>query len=306
MMNRVNRLIIGTRASKLALWQAHSIHQLLEGYWPGLECHLETFVTKGDQVMDQPLPKIGGKGLFTAELENALHNGQIDLAVHSLKDLPIGDPAADGLTIGAICERVDVRDVLIARDGQTLAALPSGACIGTSSLRRQAQLLAHRPDLKIMSIRGNIDTRMRKVREGTYDAVVLAAAGIIRLGLAAQIDDWLPLAIMLPAPGQGALAVQCRQGNTAVLDLLAPIHHPHTHACVTAERAFLNCLGEGCSLPVAAYATMENEGLRLSGLVAAIDGKRMIHVAGYGRDAQQLGAALAQEAIAGGAKELLA
>jgi hydroxymethylbilane synthase len=296
-------LVIGTRTSQLALWQTHHIKQQLEAHWPGLECRLETFLTTGDKSLDRPLPQIGGKGLFTAELENALHNGEIDLAVHSLKDLPIEN--TPGLALAAITARADVRDVLVAKNNWLLSSLPAGAIVGTSSLRRQAQLLAHRPDLQIMSIRGNVDSRIRKAMAGEYDAVVLAAAGLTRLGLEASISEWLPLEIMLPAPGQGALAVQCRAEDTAVLNLLSPLDNEAARACVTAERAFLEQLGGGCSLPVAAYATISGGDIMLTGLVASVDGQKMIRVQEYGRDPHQLGTKTAETAIAQGALELL-
>lgn len=296
-------IIIGTRTSQLALWQTNYVKQKLEDVWPSLVCRLETFVTQGDKTLDKPLPEIGGKGLFTAELEAALMDGRIDIAVHSLKDLPVADAA--GLTVGAISPRADVRDVLVAREKWTLGSLPLGATVGTSSLRRQAQLLHARPDLNIQSIRGNLDTRLRKVQEGPYDAAVLAAAGLTRLGLESHIAQYLPLDIMLPAPGQGALAVQCRVADTAVLSLLAAIDDAETRCCVDAERAFLDGLGSGCSLPVAAYATRQNDEIMLTGLVAALNGRRVIEVQGYGRDPHQLGADLAAQALAQGAAALL-
>lgn len=296
-------LIIGTRTSKLAVWQTNYVRQRLEKVWPGLECRLEMFVTQGDKTLDKPLPEIGGKGLFTAELEAALRDGRIDMAVHSLKDLPVAD--AESLTIGAITSRADVRDVLVAREKWTLGSLPPGAKVGTSSLRRTAQLLHARPDLNIHSIRGNVDTRLRKVQEGQYDATILAAAGLARLGLEAHISQYLPLTVMLPAPGQGALAIQCRVDDTAVLTLLSPLNDAETRRCVLAERAFLDGLGSGCSLPVGAYATGQNEEMMLTGLVAAVDGSQVIEVKGHGRDPHQLGAELATQALAQGAAKLL-
>lgn len=296
-------IIIGTRTSKLALWQSQHIKQQLESRWPDIVCQLEPFITQGDKIVDKPLPQIGGKGLFTAELEAALHNGRIHLAVHSLKDLPIQD--APGLTVAAISSRADVRDVLIATNGRTVATLPSGAIVGTSSLRRQAQLLAQRPDLSVRSIRGNVDTRIGKVLAGEYDAAILAGAGVTRLGLQEHISQWLPLELMLPAPGQGALAVQCRADDEATLALLTAVDEPHTRACVTAERSFLAGLGGGCSLPVAAHAQIIEGQLSLTALVAAIDGHKIIQVAGNGRQPQQLGQQLAQKALDQGAEALL-
>ncbi|GIK56253.1 MAG: hydroxymethylbilane synthase [Chloroflexi bacterium] len=296
-------IIIGARTSPLALWQTNYVKQKLEEAWPGLVCRLETFVTQGDKTLDKPLPEIGGKGLFTAELEAALMHGRIDIAVHSLKDLPVAD--TNGLIVGAISPRADARDVLVAREKWTLGNLPLGATVGTSSLRRQAQLLHARPDLNIQSIRGNVDTRLRKVQEGQYDATILAAAGLTRLGLENHIAQYLPLDIMLPAPGQGALAVQCRVEDTTVLSLLAAVEDAETRCCVEAERAFLDGLGSGCSLPVAAYATMPSDKIMLTGLVAAGDGRRVIEVQGHGRDPLQLGRKLAEKALAQGAAALL-
>ena len=296
----MDTLIIGTRTSRLAMWQTEHIISLLQAAWPGLECRVAPFVTKGDKTLDRPLPQIGGKGLFTLELENALRDGRIHLAVHSLKDLPVEN--APGLTLGAIVGRADARDVLI---GQTLDDIPLDGVVGTSSLRRQAQLRRLRPDVEIRSIRGNVETRIRKVREGEYDAAILAAAGVTRLGLEEHIAQYLPLAAMLPAPGQGALAVQCRAGDAPTLELLAAIHNPDAAAAVTAERAFLNGLGGGCATPVAAYAELTNGTLHLTGLVSALDGKRQIRVTGSGVDGRILGRELAAEALARGAREIL-
>jgi hydroxymethylbilane synthase len=301
-MIKTKTLLIGTRTSKLALWQANHVKQQLENHWP-LECRLEIFVTKGDKTLEKPLPEIGGKGLFTAELEAALRDGRIHLAVHSLKDLPVEN--ANGLTLGAICSRADVRDVLVARDARALADLPFGATVGTSSLRRKAQLLQARPDLNIQPIRGNVDTRLGKVFAGEYDAAVLAAAGLIRLGLEEHISQFLPFDVMLPAPGQGALAIQCRSDDGETLELLAPLHDVDTGNCALAERAFLNGLGSGCSLPVGAHATVQDSNIMLNCLVAAVDGSRVIEMSGHGRDPLKLGAELAEKALAQGAAELL-
>ena len=296
--------IIGTRTSNLALWQTRHISALLEKAWLDVSCGNEPFVTQGDKTLDKPLPQIGGKGLFTQELEQALLDGRIHLAVHSLKDLPVED--SPGLVLGAIVGRADVRDVLIAANGRTLQSLPRGAIVGTSSLRRQSQLRHQRPDLDVRSIRGNVETRIRKVQEGQYDATILAAAGVTRLGLDEHIAQWLPLEMMLPAPGQGALAVQCRADDAETLRLLAAIHQPDVAAAVTTERAFLHALGGGCATPVAAYALWENGRLHLTGLVGSLDGQNMVRVADSGDGAAALGQALAQQAIAQGAAEILA
>ncbi len=300
-------LTLGTRSSQLARRQTDHVIQRLRAVWPPLDCHTKLFTTSGDRILDKPLPEIGGKGLFTEELENALRSGEIDIAVHSLKDLPIDD--APGLTLGAICEREDARDVLISRDRRPLSNLPHGARVGTSSLRRAAQLLATRPDLVLLPLRGNVDTRIHKATTGDYDAIVLAAAGVLRLDLGEHISEYLPFDVMLPAPGQGALAVQCRADDSATHALLAPIDHAPTRAAVTAERAFLNALGGGCSAPVAAYAqsaiSHQRSAITLTGLVASRDGRRIIHVSGGGSNPLALGAELAQRALVQGAGELL-
>lgn len=302
---RLRVVTIGTRRSALARWQTEWVGEQLRQAWPGLQLCTQWFNTTGDRILDKPLPEIGGKGLFTEELENALRLGTIDLAVHSLKDLPIAD--APGLMLGAITTRADARDVLIARSGYTLDTLPSGARVGTSSLRRTAQLRARRPDLNLLSLRGNIDTRVRKALAGEYDAIVLAAAGVQRLGLAEHISEYLPLEVMLPAPGQGALAVQCRAAETHIRDLLFPLDDAPTRAAVTAERAFLQALGGGCAAPVAAYARLTEDGLlHMVGLVAAQDGQRVIRVTGADVDPMALGARLAADVHAQGEEKLLA
>jgi hydroxymethylbilane synthase len=302
---RSSGLTVGTRGSALARWQTNWVCTALRHAWPSVECQLKSFTTTGDRFFDQPLPEIGGKGLFTEELESALRIGEIDLAVHSLKDLPINDAA--GLALGAIATREDARDVLISVGGCRLAILPLGARVGTSSLRRSSQLLAVRPDLTLLPLRGNVDTRIRKALTGEYDAIVLAAAGVLRLGLHDNITEYLSVEVMLPAPGQGALAVQCRADDTAVLELLRPLDNSATRAAVTAERAFLKALGGGCSAPIAAYAVFTPDSfVALTGLVAARDGQRLVRVSGTGSDPDALGAELAHQAFAQGAGGLLA
>ncbi len=296
---------VGTRGSALARAQTECVRELLKTAWPGLACEVRPIVTEGDrtQASGEPLPEIGGKGLFTAELEQALRDGEIDLAVHSLKDLPTED--SPGVVIGAVCLREDVRDCLVARDGLTLAELPAGAVVGTSSLRRAAQLRALRPDLEIRSIRGNVDTRVRKVREGEFDAILLAAAGIRRLGLEDDVTEWLSTETMLPAPGQGALAVQCRADDEPVVALLAAIDDPGTRAATTAERAFLRALGAGCTAPVAAHAESVNlSHVEMAALVASTDGREVCRVEGQG-EPEELGERLAGEALAVGADRIL-
>ena len=309
---------LGTRASKLARTQTDSVAELLAAAWPGLEWNVRLIETQGDrtQASGQPLPEIGGKGLFTLELERELRDCEIDLAVHSLKDLPTDD--ALGIVIGAVCLREDTRDCLVARDGLALADLPRGSVVGTSSLRREAQLRALRPDLEIRSIRGNVDTRVDKVRRGEYDAAVLAAAGIRRLGLEEAVTEWLEPETILPAPGQGALAVECRADDERMLSLLAAIDDPGARATTTAERAFLEALGGGCAAPVAAHAVVIGSGAdassnsllqgvmraRMDGLVASIDGSEVVRVRGEG-EPKELGARLAREALAAGASRIL-
>ncbi len=296
-------LTIGTRQSTLALWQTHYVADALRAAWPDLEIEIVPFVTRGDKTLDQPLPEIGGKGLFTQELEQAQRLGRVDVAVHSLKDLPVDN--ADELTLGAVLGRADVRDVLITNEDHRLGSLPLGAVVGTSSLRRQAQLRAARPDIEVQSIRGNVETRIRKVRDGLYDATVLAAAGVNRLDLQAEVAQVLPLEVMLPAPGQGALAVQCRADDEETLRWLSAIDNQWVRATTSAERSFLHHLSGGCATPVAAYATWMEDQLYLRGLVGAPDGSRLIEVEASGREAWALGETLAERALARGAKELL-
>lgn len=312
-MSKERVIRLGTRGSELALWQTNYVKSRLQEAWPDKQFEIEIFTTRGDVVLDTPLPLIGGKGLFTAELEAALREGAIDFAVHSLKDLPTEEPP--GLTIGATPERASVHDVLISRGGQGLAALPAGASIGTSSRRRAAQILNRRPDLKLINIRGNVPTRIAKALDpnGPYAALVLARAGLERLGLLEHITEELPLDVMLPAPGQGALGIQCRIDSEA-LALLKPIDHADTWAAVTAERAFLEGLGGGCSTPVAAYAHREGNQLRMQVRVIGVDGKGLIEIMGMAnlRDrqdtailARDFGLGMAEQALKKGADKLL-
>lgn len=301
-------LRIGTRRSALALWQTHHVRDALRAHHPGLPIEIVHLTTTGDRVIDRPLPEIGGKGLFTQELEDALRAGTIDLAVHSLKDLPTEMPGA--FALAAILARADPFDALVSREGLPLDALPPGATVGTSSLRRRAQLLAARPDLTTDSLRGNVDTRLRKASDpaGPYDAIVLAVAGLDRLGRRDAITQVLDAAIMLPAPGQGAVAVQCRADDDRARALLAPLDDAPTRVAVMAERAFLARLDAGCRLPVAALATLDGGSLRLAGRVSRLDGAQTITVTGAASpaEADDLGARLAGEALAQGAEALLA
>jgi hydroxymethylbilane synthase len=312
------QLTFATRPSALARWQTQWVINALQGIYPGLVCEEKVITTQGDKILDKPLPEIGGKGLFTQELENELLSGAVHCAVHSLKDLPV--ESSEGLRVGCIPIRAEVRDALISKNGFTLATLPQNAVVGTSSLRRAAQLRAARPDLRIDSLRGNVDTRLRKAMEGQYGAIILAGAGLTRLGLGQHVTEWLSLDVMLPAPGQGALAVQCRADDQTTLGLLAGLDDESTRKRVAAERAFLSGLGGGCAVPVAAYAEVSIKsqvpqsgmapsalisGLRLTGLVISEDGTKAIKVTDEGADALQLGDELAHRAIAQGASELL-
>ncbi len=307
------RLTFATRPSALARWQTNWVINALKNLHPDLECEEKIIVTQGDKILDKPLPEIGGKGLFTQELESELLNGDVHCAVHSLKDLPVENPV--GLTVGCIPIRAEVRDALISRRGKsqtrpyTIASLPRNAIVGTSSLRRAAQLLAIRPDIKIKSLRGNVDTRLRKALDGQYDAIILAGAGLTRLGLDNHVTEWIPLDVMLPAPGQGALAIQCRADDSSTLEILAALEDESTRKCVTAERTFLQGLGGGCAVPVAAYGKfrIQNSEFRidLTGLVISENGKKVVKVTSEGNDALELGNQLAQQAIAQGADEIL-
>jgi hydroxymethylbilane synthase len=297
------KLIFATRPSALARWQTQWVISALKNIHRDLECEEKIITTQGDKILDKSLPEIGGKGLFTQELENELLSGAVHCAVHSLKDLPVENP--EGLTLGCIPFRAEVRDTLISKNGYTLATLPKGASVGTSSLRRAAQILALRPDLHTESLRGNVDTRIRKALEGQYDAIILAGAGLTRLGLDKHVTEWLSLDVMLPAPGQGALAVQCRADDLTTLNLLATLEDEATRKAVTAERAFLSGLGGGCSVPVAAYAGIDDQMIELTGLVISENGRKAIHVKRPGFNPQLLGNELAQRAIAQGANEIL-
>lgn len=296
-------LVIATRPSLLARWQARTVEQALIRQWPDLELQTVVITTHGDRTLDRPLPEIGGKGLFTSELEAALREARADLAVHSLKDLPVEDPA--DLCLGAIPSRDDPRDVLVSRHGRRLDELEPGSRVGTSSTRRAAQVLALRPDLRIQPIRGNVDTRLRKVREGEYEAAVMAAAGLLRLGLEEAITQWFSLEEILPAPGQGALAVQCRVDDAQTQELLAPLENQRLRSLVDAERAMLDGLGGGCAAPVGALATSTQDGMRLVGMVASIDGSRLVRRSAHGSDPQAVGRRLAADLLQHGAQELI-
>lgn len=301
-------LIIGSRRSALAQIQTRFVQGLLQAAWPDLEVNIELFDTSGDLNRADPLPAIGGKGLFTAELETALRERRIDLAVHSLKDLPVED--SPGLTVVAVPQRASPRDVLVSPKADHIQTLPPGAVVGTSSLRRAAQLRAIRADLQIKDIRGNVETRLRKVTEAGYgyDATLLAEAGLARMGYQdLEMAHPLPYDLMLPAPGQGALAVQGRAGDPETTRYLQVLDHPATRIATTAERTFLAGLGGGCALPVAALGQVIEGQLNLQAIVASPDGRRVIRVQGSGaiEADHELGRQLAEQALALGAAELL-
>jgi hydroxymethylbilane synthase len=294
-----------TRPSKLARWQTNWVIQALQREFPGLVCQVDVIATEGDRNIDRPLPEIGGKGLFTQELETQLISGHVHAAVHSLKDLPITDTT--GLMIAAVPQRGEIRDVLLSTRGYTLESLPSAAQVGTSSLRRAAQLLGRRPDLNIRPLRGNVDTRIQKLEQGLYDAIVLSGAGVNRLGFEDYVSEWLPGETMLPAPGQGALAVQCRTHDEETRLYLRSIEDCNARLTTSTERAFLKALGGGCSLPVAALARLlEGKGeIDLEGLVISKDGKKEIRVRGTGTDPDEIGKEAALNALSQGAGEIL-
>ncbi|MGC7590344.1 hydroxymethylbilane synthase [Bisgaard Taxon 46] len=300
-----NTLKIATRQSPLALWQANYVKQRLEGFYPDLNVVLVPMVTKGDVILDTPLAKIGGKGLFVKELETALLNGEADIAVHSMKDVPMQFP--EGLGLSVICPREDPRDAFVSNTYRTLADLPQGAVVGTSSLRRQCQLKQLRPDLKIESLRGNVGTRLSKLDRGDYDAIILAAAGLIRLGLTERIASFIDISDMLPAAGQGAVGIECRSNDTRVQQLLAPLADAKTTSCILAERAMNTHLQGGCQVPIAGYAIIENEQLYLRALVGELDGSLIIRAEAKSavENAENLGIQVAEMLLQQGADNIL-
>jgi len=298
-------LKIATRQSPLALWQAEHIRARLEALHADLKVELVTFVTQGDKILDTPLAKIGGKGLFVKELEAALFDGRADLAVHSMKDVPMKLPA--GLSLAVICEREDPLDAFVSNTYVSFEQLPQGAKVGTSSLRRKSQILKARPDLDIIDLRGNVGTRLSKLDAGLYDAIILASAGLKRLGLAERIRHTLPAEVSLPAVGQGALGLECRAEDQAVLDLILPLLHSETDVCVRTERAFNAYLEGGCQVPIAGYAILEQGQIHMQGRVGSVDGKTLLKAEQVGdiNQAEKIGVALAQELLAQGAGDLL-
>lgn len=301
-----NLLKIATRQSPLALWQANFVKHQLETLHPGLRVELVPMVTKGDVILDSPLAKIGGKGLFVKELEAALLDGRADIAVHSMKDVPMEFP--QGLGLSVICRREDPRDAFVSNKYAALVDLPAGAVVGTSSLRRQCQLKQLRPDLQVHSLRGNVGTRLSKLDQGEYDAIILASAGLIRLGLAERIRSFIEVEQSLPAVGQGAVGIECRSDDLVVQQLLAPLADQQTTLCVLAERAMNRRLQGGCQVPIGGYAIIENEQLWLRALVGELDGSQIIRAEGRSdlTVAEQLGVQIAESLLAQGAGQILA
>lgn len=298
-------LKIATRQSPLALWQANYVKDRLQQQYLDLTVELVPMVTKGDVILDSPLAKIGGKGLFVKELENALLNKEADIAVHSMKDVPMQFP--EGLGLAVICQREDPRDAFVSHSYRTFTELPQGAVVGTSSLRRQCQLKALRPDLDIRSLRGNVGTRLSKLDNGDYDAIILASAGLIRLGLADRIASFIDVEQSLPAAGQGAVGIECRTDDVQVHALLAPLADAETTYCVRAERAMNNHLQGGCQVPIGGYAVLQQGQLYLRALVGDIDGSHIIRAEGKSavENAEVLGVQIAEQLLAQGADKIL-
>ena len=296
---------IATRKSALALWQAEYVKAELLRHHPNLTVELVPMSTQGDKILDTPLAKIGGKGLFVKELEQAMLEDRADIAVHSMKDVPVEFP--DGLMLHTICPRENPQDAFVSNQFKTLDELPHGAVVGTSSLRRQCQLKALRPDLTVRDLRGNVNTRLAKLDNGEFAAIILAAAGLIRLGFESRIASLLPVELSLPANGQGAVGIECRSDDIAVQQLLAPLEHAPTRACVLAERAMNRKLQGGCQVPIGAFAVIEADSLWLRGLVGAVDGSEIIRhqLRGPVAEAEQLGTALAEHLLAQGAGRIL-
>jgi hydroxymethylbilane synthase len=297
---------IGTRGSKLALWQANHVSRLIEAKNPGLNIEIRIIKTTGDAVMDSPLSEIGGKGVFVKEIEEALLSDEIDIAVHSMKDVPTVLP--DGLFIGAVAKRHDPRDALVSRSGLPLAQLPEGSRIGTGSLRRSTQLLKYNSNFEIVSIRGNVDTRIRKLKEGNdFDAIVLAAAGLERMGLGGEITEVISPEIMLPAPGQGIIAIECRENDGDTVDILSTVNHSETEFQARAERAFLLRLGGDCNVPAGCHAEIQDLNIILTGIVSSPDGMTAVRKDSSGSlgDAESIGEKLAESILESGGYEIL-
>lgn len=299
----MRQIKVGTRQSALALTQTNWVCSRLESLYPGLSIRVEKIVTKGDRILGVMLSKVGGKGLFVKEIEQALLDGTIDFAVHSMKDMPAEMP--EGLMIAAVPEREDPRDVLVTRDGRSFCELPKRARIGTSSLRRAAQLKAARPDFEIVPLRGNIDTRLRKLEEDGLDAIVLAAAGLSRMGWLNRATERLSVDICIPAVGQGALAIQCRSDDGEIRDLLAALDHLPTRMEVAAERAFLGRLDGGCQVPIGGFAEYQDRMLSLRGMVGTPDGETLLKDFAEGENPEEIGLQVAEKLLDKGAREIL-
>ena len=301
----MREIIVGTRDSQLALWQANWVVERLRESNPGYSFRVQGIKTQGDNILDVALAKIGDKGLFTKELEVALLTDEIDLAVHSMKDLPTDLPS--GLAIGVVCEREYPGDVLVSLHGYTLDKLPQGAIIGTSSLRRTAQLLHYRPDLKIVNIRGNLNTRLRKMAEEKMDAIVLAYAGIQRLGLADRISERIPMDICLPAVGQGSIGIEIRHLDEEIMDIVETIDHRPSRIAISAERNLLKRLEGGCQVPIGAYGQVINNEIKLQGLIASLDGRQVVRdtMSGPVNEAAKIGVKLAESLLKTGGREIL-
>jgi len=296
---------IATRKSPLAMWQAEHVADALRSAHPGLQVEILGMSTQGDKILDTPLAKIGGKGLFVKELEERMLSGDADIAVHSMKDVPVELPA--GLHLSVILEREDPRDAFVSNHHGSLADLPQGARVGTSSLRRQCQLADRRPDLEIVPLRGNVNTRLRKLDEGEYDAIILASAGLLRLGFAERIRGFIPTEDSLPAIGQGAIGIECRSDDARINALLQPLHHAPTAARVRAERAMNQRLEGGCQVPIGGHATLDGGEVFLRGLVGTVDGSEIVRaeIRGSEADAEKLGTTLADELLEHGAGQIL-
>ena len=306
MTEKANILRIATRKSALALWQAEFVKAELERFHPSLTVELVPMTTQGDIILDTPLAKIGGKGLFVKELEQAMLDGCADIAVHSMKDVPVEFPK--GLALNTICEREDPRDAFVSNKYNSLDALPQGAVVGTSSLRRQCQVRALRPDLDIRDLRGNVNTRLAKLDNGDYDAIILAAAGLLRLEMPERIAAFIEPEISLPANGQGAVGIECRNDDERVKALISPLEHSETRIRVLAERAMNRRLEGGCQVPIGAYALVSGDQVHIRGLVGAVDGSEILRdeVSGPVDSAEQLGTQLAEQLLAQGAYKILA
>ncbi|MEL0637828.1 MULTISPECIES: hydroxymethylbilane synthase [Marinomonas] len=300
------KIVIATRESQLALWQANNVKAQLESLYPEIKVELLGMTTKGDQILDSPLSKIGGKGLFVKELETALLDGRADIAVHSMKDVPMAFP--EGLGLAVICEREDPTDAFVSNNFSSIDELPLGSVVGTSSLRRSSQLRMKRPDLVVKDLRGNVNTRLRKLDNGEYDAIILATAGLLRLEMQDRIKLRIPDSISLPAGGQGAMGIECRSDDLELLTLLEPLQHEETAIRVTAERAINERLNGGCQAPIACFATLDGDQLFVRGLVGSPDGKTIIEgeITGHKDDAKHLGVQLADDLLKRGADIILA